>query len=129
MEACVDFLQFVTAPQNNVKMVNKLGYAIPLDTEAAASADMNPLFADLIAQFNEDVENDFFEFHVFNSWGIMGFDCWSNFVVQSGNLFKGTPVAEVAKSINSQFLSSKDSQIEKNKQSGAWDVDGWSSLS
>ena len=129
VEACVDFLQFVTAPQNNVKMVNKLGYAIPLDTEAAASADMNPLFADLIAQFNEDVENDFFEFHVFNSWGIMGFDCWSNFVVQSGNLFKGTPVAEVAKSINSQFLSSRDSQIEKNKQSGAWDVDGWSSLS
>lgn len=129
VEACVDFLQFVTAPQNNVRMVNKLGYAIPLDTKSAADTELNPLFSDLIAQFNADVENDFFEFHVFNSWGVMGFDCWSNFVVQSGNLFSGAENITVAKSINNQFLSSRDTLISNNRKSGAWDIEGWSGLS
>ena len=129
VEACVDFLQFVTAPQNNVPIVNKLGYAIPLDTEAAATdTEMNELFKDLITTFNEDVENDFFEFHVFNSWGIMGFEVWSNFVVQTTNLYAGTDALTVATSINNKFLSSRDSLIDQNKASGAWNVDGWSEL-
>ena len=129
VDACVDFLQFITAPENNVPMVNKLGYAIPLDTDAAVeSSDMNVLFSEMINQFNEDVENDFFEFHVFNSWGIMGFDCWSNFVTQSTNLFNGADILTVAKSINKQFLSSRDNLIEQNKKSGAWNVDGWADL-
>ena len=122
-------MQFVTAPQNNVPMVNKLGYAIPLDTEAAATdTEMNELFKDLITTFNEDVENDFFEFHVFNSWGIMGFEVWSNFVVQTTNLYAGTDALTVATSINNKFLSSRDSLIDQNKASGAWNVDGWSEL-
>lgn len=129
VEACVDFLQFITAPENNVPMVNKLGYAIPLDTDAAVeSDDMNVLFKEMIEQFNEDVEDGFFEFHVFNSWGIMGFDCWSNFVVQSANLFNGSDNLTVAESINKQFLSSRDNLIEQNKKSGAWNVDGWAEL-
>lgn len=129
VEACVDFLQYVTAPQNNVKMVNKLGYALPLDTELAATEGLNPLFDDVIAQYNEDVKNGFYEFHVFNSWGILGFDYWSTFVVQSTNLYNGAEPKEVAQAINSQFLSSRDTLIEKNGTSGAWDVDGWESLS
>lgn len=129
VEACVDFLQFVTAPQNNIPMVNKLGYAIPLDTESAVEdEEMNDLFKDLIVQFNEDVENDFFEFHVFNSWGIMGFEVWSNFVVQSTNLYAGTDAQTVAASINNKFLSARDTLIDQNKASGAWNVDAWAEL-
>lgn len=129
VDACIDFLQFVTAPKNNVPMVNKLGYAIPLDTVAAVeSEDMNLLFKDLLIQYNEDVANEFYEFHVFNSWGIMGFEVWSNFVVQSGNLFSGADAKEVAKSINNKFLSSRDSLITSNSASGAWNVDSWEQL-
>lgn len=129
VDACVDFLQFVTAPENNVPMVNKLGYAIPLDTIAAVeSNDMNELFKDLLVQYNDDVANGFYEFHVFNSWGIMGFNVWSNFVVQSGNLFAGKDVVEIVKSINNTFLSSRDSLIETNSASGAWNVDSWEEL-
>lgn len=125
VEACVDFLQFVTAPQNNVPMVNKLGYALPLDTNAGDNADLNPLFKTLITQFNSDLENDFFEFHVFSSWGNMGFDCWSNFTVETKNLFAGGDVLEVAKKINSTFLSSRDNLIESNTKTGAWNKDAW----
>lgn len=130
--ACVDFLQFVTAPEQNVPMVNKLGYAIPLDTEEAVKVTgddaMPELFQQLIGTFNEDVENGYYEFHVFNSWGIMGFDYWSKFVTNSRNLYAGAEIQTVAEALNTQFLSSRDTLIKTNKESGAWNVDGWADL-
>ena len=126
VDACVDFLQFITAPQNNTPMVNKLGYAIPLDTVAAVESDsVSPLFKELLEVYNSDVENGFYEFHMFNSWGIMGFDCWSQFVVQSSNLFSGSTPLEVATAINSQFIKSRDNLIEQNTRSGAWVIEDW----
>ena len=130
--ACVDFLQFVTAPEQNVPMVNKLGYAIPLDTEAAVAVkgeDALPeLFQELITTFNQDVEDGYYEFHVFNSWGVMGFDYWSRFVTQSRALYDGGDLNSVVDALNTQFLSSRDTLVRTNSNSGAWNVDGWASL-
>lgn len=123
VDACVDFLQFITAPQNNGRMVNDLGFTLPLDL--TTNSDVNELYQPLVDQYNSDIEKDYFVWHVFNSWGISGFNYWSKFTVEYKNLYKGQSLQATASSLNAVFLSSIATLIDDNSTSGAWDVDNW----
>ena len=124
VDACIDFLQFVTAPQNNGRLVNDLGFTLPLDMVANGDG-VNDLYGELVKQYISDVEADYYVWHVFNSWGIMGFNYWSKFVVESRNLYKGQSILETAQALNNVFLNSVSTLIDDNTKSGAWNTDEW----
>lgn len=54
VDACVDFLMFLTAADNNSRLVNDLGTALPLKIEDSTVS----LFAGLAGQYEMDVSND-----------------------------------------------------------------------
>lgn len=54
VDACVDFLMFLTASGNNSRLVNDLGYALPLNVDDSTVE----LFAGLKDSFKEDKEED-----------------------------------------------------------------------
>lgn len=124
VQACVDFLQFITAPQNNGRMVNDLGYALPLDM-AANGSGVSALYASLVSEYQEDAAKNYYDWHVFNSWGIMGFNYWSKFTVELKNLYNGQDLLQTAKNLNTTFLGSVSTLIEDNTKSGAWDTKTW----
>lgn len=124
VDACIDFLQFVTAPQNNGRLVNDLGFTLPLDM-VANGANVNELYSSLVNQYVSDVGKGYYIWHVFNSWGIMGFNYWSKFVVESRNLYQGQSVLDTAQALNNVFLASVSTLIDDNTKSGAWDTDEW----
>lgn len=53
VDACVDFLMFLTASDNNKRLVNDLGTALPLDIKNSTVE----IFADLAVQYEEDKKN------------------------------------------------------------------------
>jgi ABC-type glycerol-3-phosphate transport system substrate-binding protein len=53
VDACVDFLMYLTASQNNSRLVNDLGYAMPLNVDNSNI----PLFDGLKAQYKTDKAN------------------------------------------------------------------------
>ncbi len=53
VDACVDFLMFLTASDNNSRLVNDLGYAMPLNVDKSNVT----LFSGLKAQYKQDKAN------------------------------------------------------------------------
>ena len=76
VEACVDFLKFLTAPKNNARMVNDLGFALPLNVADNTTA----IFNDLSAQYEEDMKNPdsvmWSSINLFNSFGQKFYDTY-----------------------------------------------------
>lgn len=65
VDACVDFLRYLTAPENNNRLINDLGLGLPLSSEA----EINPLFQPLVEMYNEDLKNpNRFDWNTFCSW-------------------------------------------------------------
>ena len=110
--------------QNNGRLVNDLGFTLPLDI-VANGANVNELYSSLVNQYVSDVGKGYYVWHVFNSWGIMGFNYWSKFVVESRNLYQGQSVLDTAQALNNVFLASVSTLIDDNTKSGAWDTDEW----
>ena len=69
VDACVDFLKFLSAPENNAKMVNDLGFALPLNV---ADNDTE-LFSSLSEQYERDMKAEnrllWSAVNTFNSFG------------------------------------------------------------
>ena len=76
VEACVDFLKFLTAPQNNARMVNDLGFALPL----RVSDNTTEIFNDLSLQYEEDLASGdsvmWSAVNLFNSFGQEFYDTY-----------------------------------------------------
>ena len=76
VDACVDFLKFLTAPQNNSRMVNDLGFALPLNVADNETA----IFDDLSAQYERDMQNPdsvmWSAVNLFNSFGQEFYDTY-----------------------------------------------------
>ena len=54
VEACVDFLMFLTASDNNAKLVNDLGTALPINIKNSSVE----LFSSLAKEYEQDLAND-----------------------------------------------------------------------
>ena len=54
VKACVDFLMFLTASQNNARLVNDLGTALPLNIEDSTV----DLFAGMVTEYQQDVADE-----------------------------------------------------------------------
>ena len=51
VDACVDFLMYLTASENNARLVNDLGYALPINVDDSTVE----LFDGLVAEYKEDL--------------------------------------------------------------------------
>lgn len=76
VDACVDFLKFLTAPENNSRMVNDLGFALPLNVADNKTA----IFNELSVQYEEDMKNPdsvmWSAINLFNSFGQEFYDTY-----------------------------------------------------
>ena len=54
IDACVDFLMFLSAPENNKRMVNDLGFALPLNVDD----NTTELFSELANQYKQDMNRE-----------------------------------------------------------------------
>lgn len=76
VDACVDFLKFLTAPGNNSRMVNDLGFALPL----RVSDNETELFHSLAEQYEQDVQAEnsvmWSAINLFNSFGQEFYDTY-----------------------------------------------------
>ena len=54
IDACVDFLMFLSTPENNNRMVNDLGFAMPLSVKD----NQTELFNNLAAQYEQDIKEE-----------------------------------------------------------------------
>ena len=54
VDACVDFLRFLTAKENNARLVNDLGYALPIDVDSSNVE----FFKELKAMYKSDLKDE-----------------------------------------------------------------------
>lgn len=68
VDACADFLMFCTAPNQNDRIVNDLGFSVPLSGNST-----NPIYAGLVSKYDEDIQNEkATSWGAVNSWGALG---------------------------------------------------------
>lgn len=78
VDACIDFLKFITAPQNNDRMINDLGLGLPISAE---SENINPLFQPLVDMYNEDLKDpNRYDWNTFCSWNKFGKEYYDKFL-------------------------------------------------
>ncbi|MDR1094356.1 MAG: ABC transporter substrate-binding protein [Clostridiales bacterium] len=86
VEACVDFLMFLSAPRNNSRMVNDLGFALPIEV----SGNTTELFAPLAEQYGEDSSSDeTLMWSAVNVWGSFGQEFSDTYERSMGEFYQG----------------------------------------
>lgn len=84
VDACIDLLQYLTAPKQNNRMVGDLKGGIPLNPDD--SIEIQDYLKPLLAQYNEDMKEiasgKRVNFQAFNSWGVMGTE-YSNLFIRT----------------------------------------------
>jgi hypothetical protein len=76
--ACVDFLKFLTAPDNNNRLVNDLGLGLPLSSEA----QINDLFQPLVDIYEVDsTDPNRFDWNSYCTWNDLGKQYYDTFLM------------------------------------------------
>lgn len=119
VDACVDFLKFLTAPQNNNRLVNDLGLGMPISPEA----EVNPLFVPLVEMYNEDISDP-------NRFDWNTFCTWSHFGKEYYDTFLNTVWAYQANELNitnalDEMAAATKTAFEAYMQLNGWTKDRW----
>lgn len=78
VEACVDFLKFLTAPKNNNRLINDLGLGLPLSKDA----EIIDLFQPLVDIYEIDVDNpNRYDWNAFCTWSDFGKQYYDTFLM------------------------------------------------
>lgn len=117
VDACVDFLMFLTASDNNTRLVNDLGNALPLDVKKSNVE----IFSGLVEQYEEDLadENTL-------TWGacyipdMLGTDFNNYYQLAMGDFYEDSDgvktgdIDAVVNELNSHIDDCIDALVEKN---------------
>ena len=119
VDAAVDFLMFLTAPQNNSRMVNDLGVAVPV----SSSQDCADYFKEPMAIYDADIASgEKCDWHVFGTYGSLGTEYYIFFAQQIQELYKGNQtVEEMISQVSPYMKLTVDTLILER----GWDVDAW----
>ncbi|OQY31836.1 MAG: hypothetical protein B6241_12990 [Spirochaetaceae bacterium 4572_59] len=118
VDGAIDLMMFLTEPSNNARLVNTLEAMMP----ASLDAEVSPLFEPLVDKAVEDMNNDFCDWHVFNSWGYLGSEYYEFFLqlVQKYELSQIT-IDEALAQLAEQTEYTVEEMIQKNN----WDTSAW----
>lgn len=124
VNACVDFLMFLTAYSNNDRLVGDKGVAVPL----SGNTD-NATFAALMEQYRIDSENeDFGLWASFNPSGTLTKSFYDSHVIAYNNYMYGSTTAS-AKGNKTVFINSlmnaADSAMNRLVRTNGWDTSEW----
>ncbi|MBQ8429257.1 MAG: carbohydrate ABC transporter substrate-binding protein [Clostridia bacterium] len=120
VNACIDILQYLSCFENNDKMVNDRGFAIPLSGKTEYSH-----FITLAEAYAADVSAENIGKTI--AWGSatsassMGSTYYNATVNLRKELINGTPIADVLASLQKTFMTSANSLVASNK----WDITSW----
>lgn len=119
VEACVDFLKFLTAPQNNNRLVNDLGLGLPISSEAK----INELFQPLVDIYQTDCKDpNRYDWNTFCSWNAFNkvyYDTFLNTVqaYQMGKL-------DIDEALDA-MASATETAVQKSMKDNGWSSDRW----
>lgn len=119
VEACVDFLKFLTAPQNNNRLINDLGLGLPISSEA----EINELFQPLVDIYKEDCEDpDRYDWNTYCTWSDFGklyYDTFLN-TVQAYEIGK----LDIDEALDT-MAAATETAVDKAMKDNGWTVDQW----
>ena len=119
VDACVDFLKFLTAPQNNNRLINDLGLGLPLD----ANAEINPLFQPLIDIYKQDCQDpNRYDWNTFNSWNSFNKLYYDTFLITIQGYQSGK--YDIDETLDMISRATKTA-IEKAMNDNGWTKDSW----
>ncbi len=126
VNACVDFLMFLTAAENNDRMINDKGVAVPLSGNGAGK---HGYFEPLMEQYETDSANEnMFKWGCFNPSGTLTKAYYDAFYVAYHNYLYGNTSAN-AKGDKEQFINAVmnglDSAQNKLTTLNKWDTSKW----
>ncbi len=120
VNACIDMLQYLSCFENNDKMVNDRGFAIPLSGRTEYE-----YFSSLAAAYDNDVssanKDKTLAWACATSGSCMGSTYYNATVNSRKDLLNGTSIEAVLESLQKTFMTSATSLIASNK----WDVNSW----
>jgi ABC-type glycerol-3-phosphate transport system substrate-binding protein len=118
VEACVDFLRFVTTPENNARMVNVLSATTP----AVIGAETIPLFKPLNDIAEQDMDAGFKDWHASDFNG--GFD--TEYIDFTTNLYTAYLLGEVTiQQLQDQLDEGARAAIRRMEKNITWDKSRW----
>ena len=124
VNACADFLMFLTAYSNNDRLVGDKGVAVPLSGNTE-----NQTFAALMAQYKEDSESDDFVLWAsFNPSGTLTKSFYDSYIIAYNNYMYGSTTAS-AKGNKQVFINAvmnaADSAMNRLVRTNNWDKSEW----
>lgn len=124
VEGAVDFLMFLTAPENNNRLIGDLKGGIPLNPNA--STEIAPYLQDLLDIYTKDKEdvatNDRVYWGSVNSWAMLGYAYNTAFIKSLQDIDNGVKTPEeVAKSLAQTIKNTVQAlKIENNYDETKW---------
>jgi ABC-type glycerol-3-phosphate transport system substrate-binding protein len=118
VDACVDFLRFVTTPENNARLVNGLSATTP----AVVGAKGVALFEPLVQIAEEDMNAEFKDWHACSIES--AFD--AEFGDFYNSLYSAYLLGEItARQFQDQFDDAARAAIKKMERTAGWDKSRW----
>jgi len=120
-EACVDLLMYLTAPEQNNRLINELGVGIPLNPtdKSAIPSYLHPIIEAYEADLSEYDKGNKVGFDSFNSWGVMSTLYNNQFIIttkQLGNISSSGISAEEAKNtLSANFETEYHTMVKNNR--------------
>lgn len=119
VDDCVDFLMFLTAADNNARMVN----AFSSTTPANMKAECVDLFKPMMDAANEDIEAGFLDWHacaVYAAFDNELMDAYEN------DLYVGYILGEItAEEYTEEYQAEVEAAIERARKKSNWDESKW----
>lgn len=123
VDACIDMLMWLTMEENNERMVNELGFAVPI----SGKTDYE-YFKPLAELYRGDSKNaNSYTWAALNSAGRMNKDFYdASYLFRRDNTFKlGTDLTAIKRELTARLLPSFQASANTLYTQNKWDRDAW----
>ena len=126
INACADFLMFLTAKKNNDRMINEKGVALPLSGETdTKTANFKPL----IDVYLRDLQNEkLWGWDTFNSSAAMGLTYYTAMVRARNDFYYGSSTPKAKGDLDvylAALQNGMDGSLDKLIKLNKWDTSKW----
>lgn len=119
IDACVDFLKFLSAPSNNDRLINDLGLGLPL----SPTAQINELFQPLVDIYQKDLSDpNRYDWNTYCTWSGFGKQYYDTFLITVQAYQAGK--YDIDEALNVMAEATK-SAMKKSMEANGWSEDNW----